>query len=528
MAVDSPSPAQSAKAAVRDLLTVPMSEFVEDSEHWLNGPDFDAAALVKALSRIDARKQGKVTVPLFDEDSARWFFEKLSEVPFDKVTVDALQKAMQNLSLYPEYSYSVMGSDAWRPSVLPNGALVIRNHHRVVGVWDAYSQELLMTHDELRAALAPMVGTAELQVLNFEPSERSYSGDMVYYRGALPEALSNVGNTAIFVGYGADLSGFDSTYQERLADVRGRSRTGHAVLRVYGDRVLAYSLFRASDEYDALLEDFAEAYFVDDEGSDGESPESCPVNLSSDHNKLKTAIAQELAERLEYVLGHEYSTGTLLGHLLGQRLYADYDSAAGKLVGQLYEFTPFFGIKPHLPAYYGSAEHMPPFVRDSVPDAQVAYLSLPYSARVPEDGTLESGWTRLTAQVDHAASELGATVKLAVGYDSNLGLDAFDQNGALAALGELDEQLHADLEAEGSVDDSAASAEAAENFSESLVFQLKLSGAIDFAQLHETALALSSELGTSLVLTVPAFGISQGYYDGELDTGNGPMFQAQA
>lgn len=72
------------------------------------------------------------------------------------------------------------------------------------------------------------------------------------------------------------------------------------------------------------------------------------------------------------------------------------------------------------------------------------------------------------------------------------------------------------------------SAEAAENFSESLVFQLKLSGAIDFAQLHETALALSSELGTSLVLTVPAFGISQGYYDGELDTGNGPMFQAQA
>lgn len=333
-----------------------MIEADDLSEEGVMPEDFkslDATEFVRTVAKYKANALGSsdyannlVTYAWADAEIANALLQKYEEA-FPALTGEEFESAADALRI--DLDFGVMGSDVMAPKILPNGAVLIRNHHRVIALSDSPELSLKIDSKQLHAELTKL-----LKDKKFDGSDESRFDFLVLHRNghrsaiatqSLPDTLSEFGQTLIFIGRNLDLSASDLLSQCNLDGVQSGSRIGMAVLRTFSDRCLVYSTFRHSDDFDTVLEEYAEASFhdLDDEQS---------LDLCMDYRKLGEKVSARTQERLESTDIKRPSgfSGYLLDYVLIST--HNYNSYASEKRKQISSLRPFFAPSMDRPVHY--------------------------------------------------------------------------------------------------------------------------------------------------------------------------------
>jgi hypothetical protein len=153
---------------------------------------------------------------------------------------------------------SVWGGENWRPYLTPNGSILFRNFHRVIGLDGRYGQ-FPYGATAVRDLLVPVFASLpEVKSINdFPPAFILHreSDEGLYCGCKLPEKLSDWGQTLIFLN--EEMLALLSVESEALQRAQQTSRSGYAIIRTFGDTAFAYSTGRFSDELDSIVEYFS-------------------------------------------------------------------------------------------------------------------------------------------------------------------------------------------------------------------------------------------------------------------------------
>jgi hypothetical protein len=312
--------------------------------------DLDPVLLVKAMARYRRKALG---TPRYRHKMkiACWGGSEILQTVMDmlaqaqpKVTGEVMSDAIEALEV--SLDYGVWGGEVFEPRILPNGALLIRNHHRVIGIDEVPTLQLRLDHAGLRAELERILAGADAASDDATPYffaiHRHDSGEVSISK-ALPEALSAWGQTLLFMGTELD---FDAS--EALAEVRTvaeGSRSGYAVLRVFADHTWVHSTSRFSDDLDTVLEEHADVYL-------SEWDEPYPLDVGIDHGHVKQRVASRVRELCAND-GIERPSG-VMGYYFDY-LFSDpdhYQSYASRKAAEIHSLTPWFASQPDRPVHY--------------------------------------------------------------------------------------------------------------------------------------------------------------------------------
>ncbi len=441
---------------------------------------------------------------------------------------------------------TVWGGDPFRPTLLPNGALLIRNHHRVLGISDTPAA---MIHAD-RGRLRREAGRVLKQARKGEPSNaflihRGDSGELVRTR-KLPRRLSETGQTILFVNDAISLKRMTALHADVLSPVMNSSRGGHAVLRFFGDHVFVYPIFRFEDSFDILIEEFAEAYL--DENSEDDS--------------VSVAITPELSRLQEYVssrarslLENEDKFGlqkkdVMLYHVHQSITAPRWGSYTGRKVNDMLRLPAVFAASPDRPPGYGEHYTSESFDQQKGDVWQLsqkygfraAVLFVPILALAGTHNRLEEV---TAAEIEQSLAPLLTTLNVqALCAPANdllkaplQMISAFEATGG---LGQLASRAHAAAQ--------AALADAGEGLGEDdikdvvrdaichqddyriaiILLQKKSSTKVDLRIWDKEARLLSGRIDGSVILHVPRFGMLQSYDRGDDDSGNAVLLAVPA
>ncbi len=440
---------------------------------------------------------------------------------------------------------SVGNGGLWGLRVLANGGLMIRNLHRIIG-FDGNLEDsieipvatLKAQLDEIHAGIEAL-NTKEqdpITAVDFSLVHRDEKG--VYWTQAIPERLSKVGQTLIFINekliekLRVTLEGAEKNLllSDSVLDVAACSRTGHCVLRVFVDRVFLFSTSRLGDEYDTLAEYFS--YIIDDAETGFNKPLDVDFSCSSGGwaGKLKE-ILQECAESgVDDALDpHTYfNTHASLLSLVRERAI---EAVIEDKRTQMSESTPIFASTPNQPSCY-MVDTVPYWTQVQDLGSRLLVLETGYDfIEDLDDDPVSASLQQFGSVAEHFGAER-VTVRPFFkihGWEREY-CDATD----LFVLG--DEPLSRRLE---SIFDRIRSEfeheleECSEDSNDypcrdflrdanySLALLLELPNTPNLSGLHTAMLELSEQIMVDrMYLIIPAYGLVQGYSDGEIDTGN--------
>lgn len=434
---------------------------------------------------------------------------------------------------------SVWGSDNWAPRILPNGALLFRNHHLVISLSETIKGEINIKHTHLRRELLKIEAyskenSEKYDVSSFGIIHRDEQG--IDWTDVVPNSLSEVGQTIIFVKKELieemlSKGIFNTQYtdsMQRVVNVATLSRSGHCVLRVFGSKAYLYSTERVGDEYDTILENYS--YYL---GEDPEHHETVIKETSSDYDFIKKYIQKEIeiTKECDLLNTNFIKENRIIRVLVKDKIHEEY---ASKKTEQISCFEPLFGKYYDRPASYLNSNtefwnvaqlhkgHMfiinliyshLPAVKDSVGDfkkyiekaiSQVSnakvkiHLPLEGLNYINESDIFEYGTPLCEERIKKVFKKLSKKQADTITFEES-------------AKYENEEQAEQEF-----------LAMAGTEYKFTILFET--SSIPNVADCHDYGINISKVLDASIVVHIPNYGFNQGYYSGNLDTGNWSHF----
>lgn len=500
--------------------------------------DIDAVAFVKELARYREKSIGTPrysnlikTGAWGDATIANTLLQKLEEAQ-PEVTGKVMERAVEALQI--TLDYGVWGSDSFMPKLMPNGAIIIRNHHRVIGINESPSVRIKLRNVELRDELAKVLEQLDIEaddeesLIQFSIIHRLEDGTIVRTR-KLPEKLSDWGQTLVLIEHQMDLSASELLCDADIASVCEHSRTGIAIIRVFADFALVYGTYRASDDFDTIVEDYCEHGFY-------EIDEPTTVSVSQDLDQIKSAVSSRTENRIENSDLQRPESGIMRYYfdeiMLSTRNWKSY---ANQKVQQISNFTPFFHESPEQPVHYYAARD-PYWTLSQESGHKLAVVDVPMQAFGDIDDfeyrfveIIESQLFDAVGFPPHRTLLLTEDVSWWQGMDCAHALDSDEARTWVKAR--ADEMRSQFSEAIG--DDPGN--DQGEVLRDILIYGdtrvrivLIFDDKPDYVGLNELMKRISGQVDGGGNLSVPHVGFCQGYDCGGYDTGNAPVLLTPA
>ena len=436
---------------------------------------------------------------------------------------------------------SVMGGSRWAARILPNGALMFRNHHRVIAIDEQVGGILEVTNEQLLEELRIFEEYANKNISDddtlFSVVHQNEEG--ITWTRSLPDKLSDVGQTVVLINQDLftqlrDREDLDinnnSLFGSNAEELATNSHSGIAVIRVFANKSFMYSMSRAEDKYDMVLEEYA--YYL----GDGPDEKGVPqISISNNFGFVSNWIRNHIKENFQNlsILEHvAVSENTSLQVLLNQRLEKNY---AQQKTWEVLVFVPFFGKKSGVPVAYGQDDSVY-WTQSEAMSHELVVVQLNASGISNADEVVDTLSSRITSMVD-TANFIASSDEVLVFLppkSTETGVRQIEPSH-LYAYGseEMNDRL------EEIADEMAVAWKRECDESEEISFSdyissdgcdyivaalLPTDGAADPTVAHGYAVTLSYDLDMSIMLEVPGYGLMQGYCAGELDTGNMASF----
>lgn len=490
---------------------------------------YEAVPFFRELLRQGKKKKVRLT------------FHGDQDTEFSLRFLDYLDKARQKLTgdQFDEiWSYlkftldvGVWGGDPWQPKILPNGGLLIRNHHRVIALDEQPLVVLETTPSKLRKEvvklyekMAPTLD--ENAIFYFTVLHRTKEGFL--WTGDVPEGpFSSCGQTLIFLPTGwleaiqNERKAFPLLSHEKLRQAAQTSRSGHCVVRTFLNHTYGYSTHRSSDEYDILLEEFASAVEYE---ADPEVVGPIVVDNHQFDDEIKDRIANIPNDLLSNIGKIPYPINLMVEHgfKVGYAREKRY---------QIMEHPPIFGtLWDQPPTYTNTALYeMPLNKRHNLVVFQLT--SVPVGFKGFERNLLKQiqkvlrGYDLTKAHLSFAGN--GSRL---YGFDET---DTFpwDSEALSDQIKQVAKKLRKDFKSWLGDRGKGLSGEKLAEQESDFLYEADQNIWIfvevdkpDPVFLDQEGRRISRELGRGLIVYYPSYGYEQSYSSGEVDTGNLQMF----
>ncbi len=433
----------------------------------------------------------------------------------------------------------VWGSDEWAPRLLPNGAILIRNHHLVISLNEYVSDVIDIRFNELQQELLKIESFAKSilakdDVTSFNIIHRDETG--IDWNDSIPKELSEVGQSIVFIHKTLieklilNNISFNNNpgFLHKLLNISNDSRSGHCVLRVFRHKTFLYETQRIGDEFDTILENYS--YYL------GESPNNVDYEMKKISNNfyfVKQYIQDIIKKSTPCDL---YKTKTLESNrmiraLILDKINEDYSS---KKALQISSFEPVFGHYYDRPVSYFEA-NTEYWNFAQLHKGHMFLLNINYSF-LPTNGGKPKKLAEFIKQVIGQTNNKLIKVHLPIedlNYLSDDDVFDYDTPEYLARikliLKKLSKKKHDTLTLEEVAHyESEETAEkeflemSGQEYKFSILFFLNKIPSI--SDCHEFGLKTSQQLDMSLTVHIPNYGFNQGYCSGELDNGNSSQF----
>jgi tetratricopeptide (TPR) repeat protein len=470
-----------------------------DADWWPeNLAAMDAVALVEKIA--ERAEYDSCTVNVAEgEEGINLLWAKMSEAAH-RVDQSTLDTAMQAFELTADVA--VVDGNGFAPRLMPNGSLVIRNFHRVLLISDRIQQELVIDSNSLRGEVAELARTSDhakvLRVVH-----RGLGGE-VHIGCAVPETLSAVGQSLIFVHSSADLAKAATLAKSSLTGMGG-----WVMIRVFGDRCYFHALDRGPDDLDTLVEEYGVRRSTN-ESTGGDDCEFDVVVGDAAMREWFRCRSREIFESYGLKLFPDDSP-------MHSPILTMINAYADEKRSQL-TFTPFFGPDSDKPVFHVERTHFKYW------DISVAYQHriavVEFSVGGSEQMILAS--STLASEIDHLFTPmkpLAVTVKLITS----------DNDAAVAPndLAAIDSEMATRELARRSTALQAHSGQARpgqSNAGSTLCVVLVFPTIVDVQALNTFLLMSTGERCGRAYLHVPGLGLMQAYDCGNHLDGNGGGF----
>lgn len=308
---------------------------------------------LKRAKKDSKRSRLKITVHGdSDVESGQAFLDKLNDA-YPELTGQQFLDIWSHLRF--SLDYGVMGGDPWRPSILLNGGVLVRNHHRVVALsekpifyWTIPVNEFQRELRELQKYMgSKFEDEQENSFFYFSVLHRNEAG--FSWSDEIPESLSSTGQTLIFIPTSWIQAIVDENLKSKFPTfahpgfraASKSSRSGHCVVRTFSNHIYGFSTFRASDEFDLILEEMT--YNVDW----GVTASSEISNWTINTGYYLSAVQERIRE-MPKQLESKYLRGPL-ALMMEDAFVVDY---AKEKLNEINTFTPIFGSDHETPPCY--------------------------------------------------------------------------------------------------------------------------------------------------------------------------------
>jgi hypothetical protein len=166
--------------------------------------------------------------------------------------------------------FSIWGSNVWEPRILPNGAVLIRNIQKIIGISEQVSGDFNLRASSIKNDMKELDQVLKNKKLLHDEDTLSFSilhrdeNGFIWTRN-IPESLSEVGQTLIFISKDLILKLKNSNkldknnvfINDKVLEIAKNSVSEHCVFRVFKYSTLLYGTYRLGDEYDTILENYS-------------------------------------------------------------------------------------------------------------------------------------------------------------------------------------------------------------------------------------------------------------------------------
>ena len=499
----------------------------------------DAVAFVKELARYREKALGTPrnrnlirTNASDNPENANALLKVLSRAQ-PAVTGKVMEVAVGAIEI--TLDYSLMGADTFTPRLMPNGAILIRNHHRVIAIDEAPSLLLNVNNRALRKELQRIISGIE-----FDPSEqnaiahfciihRNEDGTISVSR-SLPEKLSDWGQTLILIDQSVNISESTLLTESSISEVFSNSRTGTAIVRVFEHHSLVYGTYRASDAFDTILEEFAICSFEEMGVWEG-------IKISQDREKMTRIVADRTREFIESVGLNkpepQVSGGVWIGAMAYyfDRMMTSIEfggSYAREKANQISSFPPVFHENPGRPVFYYDAND-PFWTMSSEFGHKFAAVDLPMGVFADfddfEQNFVEAVKSRFCDQIAFPPANIFVLLgdaKPGQGKESACSLESDNVKSWFKAKAkEMRANLAEEEKNDPDLDRDSCVREIFNSGGFNVTIIMVFAENPDYVSLNELMMQASSLFDSGCRLYVPYVGFAQGYYSGEYDSGNG-------
>jgi hypothetical protein len=495
----------------------------------MSSKDFSEAVV---NAQKDKSYNSKINIPCnTDEDLVNTLLEKIWTLHND-LSGEEFKKFWDCIGFTNDVS--VWGGEAWAPRVLPNGSVLFRNHHRVVGIDDITTGSLQITSSDLRSQLVEI--TEKIQNSEEYEEDNVFAFSLIHYdengitwTNNIPESLSDFGNTLVLINRGLldDLQNENDSQVDNsiifdpiVYEAANNARSGHAIIKVFKDMSLVYSTHRASDDYDTIVEYFS--YYLGEHFDENVVQDE----ISGDYNAINKRI-REMREDLEYDIFYynafQDNQKVELRELIEEKLYSDFSR---KKAQQVMTIPPMFGSKYNIPSsYYG--EKPPFFSKAQEYDGNVFVLEENFSSFSSFNELDEN----IRNMIETISSEVDCTdvlISFSDNYTFKTEPSSWNTDEIHEHINELKEKLIElfNEEDDWEIGDEEHEQEFFENYGYD--FHINMIFVTDHIlspyEAHKYGLKLSKLQESCPNLSVPYIGFQQGYDEGDIDTGNNLLF----
>lgn len=427
---------------------------------------------------------------------------------------------------------AVTEGEAWAPSILPNGAVLFRNHHRIIAVSDASAGAL---------CVSPQVLHAQLEALAEFYRARSYAPETgvfglihhgeagVAWTSVVPDQLSAVGQTLVylsrtFIEDARACGQFGPRHfilDDQVLAAAKASPSEHCILRVFSNKTFLHTTYWVSDEYDTIQYDYS-YYFGEKPDEEGPRRLSMTTYVGAIQYKILEAVDRDGIEVLKHP---EVARLAGLVPLVTQAIRTEY---VREKVSQVTSFAPVFSssaARPvtcfgeHVPFFDFAAAHGHNFVA-----VKGEYTKLP---------SIREGQVALEKQLDSMRTLFGAEralVWLPLEPSEPVSAcfieesDVFEYGAAAyqARLAAVFAWMAQHYEDARMADERSYLEEG--GFPGEFALFFITAEAPELSSLHRLGREASRVMAGSVSVIVPEYGLVQGYRAGALDAGNASRF----
>ena len=488
----------------------------------------------------------KIKMPVeYNEDISALFMTKIAECK--SLLDEDKYKSLVDMVL-PTQEFSVWGGSVWEPRLLPNGAILIRNHHRVIGIDETPSYSVNFDNpDKIKSDLSEIATIfEEIKDTAFDGVPSNFSiihntGEGIAWTTKVPSLLSKRGQTLVLISNSmfeeldkhSDKISDDNVFMdsEFRSIATSNSRSGITFYRTFDGFMYGYGSFRASDDYDTILE--MHSYYLG-EAPDEEGPYSRAPYPTGDYLKINSACKEFLEDNPPYLLECQDDDSDNMKSLKETLSDYYYNRFSKEKASQIGHFPGMFSANADIASpYYGEATAFAKYSNSTEKDLLVVNGGLFFIKSKDDIENLEVVLSNARYSIQEAAdiSDIPyEKISVFVTNKSSWGTDCltqddyqlfdFDSDNFSKASSELKNTLLTRLQEDEIPDDEVEDFLSDIQREYECYYVLESSTRFTPLNAHELGLRFTKSIDSGANIIIPALGFDQGYDCGDLDTGN--------